>query len=120
MAQTPEGLILNAIVEYLSVKRVWFRRMNTGAIKVDKRFFRYGSVGMADVLAIVSRHLVGVTSEGADWQGWVPHPVWIEVKAPKGHQSPAQLAFQKEVEKEGHGYVVARSVDDVEEYLKYL
>jgi hypothetical protein len=117
---TPEGQILNAILDYLAFNKIWHRRMNTGAIKTEKRFFRFGSPGMADVLAIVSRHLVGVTSEGDDWQGWVPHPVWIEVKTTKGQQSLAQLSFEEEVSKEGHGYLVARSIEDVENYIRSL
>lgn len=41
--------------------------------------------------------------------------VWIEVKAPKGRQSPDQVKFQQMVEVNGGTYVVARSVEDVKE-----
>ena|SRR5271163_478836 len=112
---TPEGIILNSILEYLAVRRIWCRRMNTGAIEVDKRFFRYGSVGMADILCTPT---AWVTINGVTF-GRIS-VVWIEVKTAKGKQSPAQVAFQKEVESEGHGYVVARSIEDVDNYLRSL
>lgn len=39
--------------------------------------------------------------------------VWIEVKTPKGRQSPDQIEFQQMVEANGGIYVVARNVDEV-------
>ena len=39
--------------------------------------------------------------------------VWIEVKTPKGRQSMDQVEFQRMVEANGGGYLVARSVDEV-------
>lgn len=39
--------------------------------------------------------------------------LFIEVKAPKGNQSPYQKRFQKYTELSGGEYVLARSVDDV-------
>jgi len=39
--------------------------------------------------------------------------VWIEVKTSKGVLSEHQVKFQRDIERHGGVYVVARSVDDV-------
>jgi len=41
----------------------------------------------------------------------------IEVKTPKGKQSPDQILFQKRAEALGARYVVARSIEDVDNFL---
>ena len=45
------------------------------------------------------------------------HTVFIEMKAGKGKQSPAQILFQEAIEKEGHKYVVIWSVDEFVELM---
>jgi hypothetical protein len=40
------------------------------------------------------------------------------MKTDKGKQSPFQKSFQEQVEDEGHMYIVARSIEDVEEALR--
>lgn len=49
---------------------------------------------------------------------WNGRALAIEVKRPKGVQSVEQVAFQKAWEARGGIYILARSVDDVEEVLK--
>jgi len=41
--------------------------------------------------------------------------IWVEVKTPAGRQSEVQREFQRQVEEHGGVYVLARSVEDVEE-----
>jgi hypothetical protein len=73
------------------------------------RFLRFGTPGMADILATpITWNKVGGTL----------HVLWIEVKAPTGKQSQAQNNFQEEVTSEAHSYLLARSIDDVEKWLK--
>jgi len=43
--------------------------------------------------------------------------VWIEVKTSKGKLSMYQEAFKREVIRHGGEYIVARSIEDIEEYL---
>jgi hypothetical protein len=43
--------------------------------------------------------------------------MWIEVKSATGKQSELQKSFQAQVEAEGHRYIVARSIEDVEAAL---
>ena len=96
-----EAQIQEAILAYLTVKGILAFRMNTGAFKVDHRFIRCGSPGMADILAFVPK--------GA--------PLWIEVKSDTGKQSTIQKWFQEMVEGHGHAYIVARSIEDVQDIL---
>jgi len=88
------------ILDWLAAKRILAFRMNSGAVKTDKRFFRFGVAGMADILAFPE-----------EWQAITP--TWIEVKAAKGRQSEFQKSFQRQVEEAGHRYILAKSVDDV-------
>ena len=96
-----EAQIQQAILDYLTIKGVLAFRMNTGAFKVDNRFIRCGSPGMADILAFVP----------------TGDPLWIEVKSDTGKQSTIQKWFQEMVESHGHTYIVARSIEDVQDIL---
>jgi hypothetical protein len=113
MSKTPEGQVLASIMEYLAVRKVLAFRMNTGAVKTESRFFRFGTPGMADILAFPEK----AYSDGADGIWRLPHPLWLECKTPKGKQSEAQKSFQAMVEWEGHTYAVVRSIEDVEALL---
>ena len=64
-----------------------------------------GEVGMADLLA--TPEVFGR-----------PTLLWVECKAGRGKQSPAQRAFQERVEAFGHSYIVAYSSQDVLDWLK--
>lgn len=89
-----------AILDYLAATGVLAFRMNTGAVKLDERFMRFGVPGMADILAFCDRcHRIV--------------PLWIECKSATGRQSELQRSFQSQVERHGHGYILARSLDDV-------
>lgn len=106
---TPEGAVQNTILDWLAAKHILAFRMNTGAVKTDKRFFRFGVPGMADVLAFTKERIE--TACNGTIEGVVP--VWIECKAPSGRQSELQKSFQQQVEAEGHIYIVARCLEDV-------
>jgi len=97
----PEKSVQKAIIDYLTLRRVWVVRMNTGAIvseyKGKTRLHKYGYPGMADLYV---RTPSSVT-------------LWIECKSSIGKQSDLQRQFQMRVETLGDIYVLARSVDDV-------
>jgi VRR-NUC domain len=106
---TPEGYVLDAVLQYLAIKGVFAMRMNSGAIRLEAqngrtRYFKGHEAGTADVLAF-----------NRDGELFVP--TWIECKAPNGKQSDLQRQFQEKVEAEGHVYVLAFGVDDVERVL---
>ena len=105
--------MLKQITDWLSVKKVFWIRLNTGAFAIEgknRRFFKSHSLGAgcADLLAI--------KQIGTD-DCFIP--IWIEVKgSPEGRGSPyrqthAQKFFEQMVVALGHRYVVAYSIDDL-------
>jgi hypothetical protein len=105
--RTPESYVLEAILEYLAVKHIFALRMNSGSIRMEgqngrTRYFKGHEPGTADVLALP------VAEQGLHW------PTWIEAKADNGKQSDLQKEFQQRVEAEGHRYILARGIDDLE------
>jgi hypothetical protein len=122
-SRTPESGVLAEILQCLRNHRILCFRMNTGAhvatdAKGKPRMIRYGVKGMADVLAFVNiRTLPNVPAilRATDFTTQV---IWIEAKAKGGKQSPDQSIFQQVVEADGHWYVVVRSYEELEAYLK--
>lgn len=107
--RTPESYVLNAVMEYLAAKRIFAIRMNSGAVKLDNRFLRFGSPGMADVLAIQQCQGYGAYETFTKTKVY-----WLECKALGGRQSELQKAFQNRVEAEGHIYILARGIEDLQ------
>jgi hypothetical protein len=121
--RVPESGVLRACLDLLAAERIFHVRMNVGAVKDGKRFFRFGRKGMADILAIPR---LWVTNQIVDGTLHITHhrfvpvalPLWIEAKASDGQQRPEQAEFQREVEEQGHSYLLVRSSDDLLEWLK--
>ena len=99
-----ENELAHLIKEYLSVKRYFFWRNNTGAFvgeyKGKKRFVKYGAVGSPDFFLVHEGTLYG-----------------IEAKAPKGKQSESQIEFEKNLVANGGVYILAHDLDDVMKVL---
>ena len=74
-----------------------FKRMGVVAGVADLLILRKGYAGKSDKLGICL---------------YTYHGFFIELKAGKGVQSPAQKAFQSKVESEGYKYQVIRSIDE--------
>lgn len=94
-----ENAIQNAIMEYLTIKNIFHWRNNTTPIydPTRKCFRKMNSMkGVPDIICIIKGQFVG-----------------IEVKKPDGKQSPDQKIFEKECNKNGGKYILARSVEDV-------
>ena len=106
-APVKESDVQRLITDWLSVKGIWWMRMNTGAMsgshKGKKWFVRFAKPGTADLLT--------VSPDACK----CPCITWIEVKRPGGKQSEEQEAFQSEVEAEGMAYVLADCLEDVVE-----
>jgi hypothetical protein len=100
------------VLDWLSAQRIWHIRLNTGAMsgshKGKRWFVKFGKPGMADILAY---------PRGPQYRRWEEVPTWIELKATKGKQSVEQLAFQDEVQEAGMSYVLARSLEEVQNAL---
>lgn len=107
--QTPESSLLKACTDLLSAEKIWHLRMNTGAVKYDRRFIRFGLPGTADILALWPSECKC---------GFSTIPLWIECKAPTGKQSLKQLIFQRSVEEANHTYLLIRDVDELRTWLR--
>lgn len=93
--------VQKAILDYLGYKKIFHYRNNSGAFKTERGgFYRFGATGSPDIVCCVRGRYVG-----------------IECKAPKGRQSPNQKIFQENLEKAGGLYILAKSIEDVEEGL---
>jgi len=114
-----EGQTQRLILDWLAAKGYFALRMNTGAMvseyKGKKRFMRFGVPGCADILVFDDQWI----DQGLG-HGHIKHGpcIWIEVKAPKGKQTDLQKSFQAQVESRAHRYIVAYSLEDVENALK--
>jgi hypothetical protein len=105
MKKLAEQDTVRAILQFLAAHRVPAYRINTGAVKIERRFLRFGSVGMSDVIAILPPH---------------GRFVAVEVKSAKGKVTPAQQGFLDQVNAAGGRGFVARSVSDVARELGLL
>ena len=82
--------------------RAW--RNNSGSIKVDGRFVKFGLPGQGDIS--------GITKNGTR--------IEIECKDPKGRQSEDQKLFQKMIDNFNGIYIVCYTWKDVESVLTHL
>ncbi len=103
---TPEGQNLNAILQYLDVKRIFHWRNNSGAVKAfrkngDSQLLKFGKVGSSDIL--------GCLCDGK--------LLAIEVKSDTGRLSIPQSDFLDSISALGGVAFMARSIDDVEREL---
>lgn len=122
-----EAGVLRACLDLLAAEKVWYLRMNTGAMKVGNRFTRFGRQGTADILCVpwikqTCDHMREIEqTTGLRHQGHyhtLTHPLWIECKSGNGKQSTWQAEFQTEVEENGHHYLLVRDVDTLRDWLK--
>jgi hypothetical protein len=104
-----ESGVLRACLDLLAAERIWWMRMNTGAMRTGTRYVQFGIPGTADILALVP---------GECKCGEITLPVWIECKSAKGRQSLNQQFFQREVQNAGHTYLLIRDVSELQEWLK--
>ena len=103
MIKETEKSIQKACLDLLGAYKIFCWRNNTGAVKMEKRFFRFGLAGSPDIIAL--------------------HPrtgkfIGIEVKGPKGRLSDKQKEFAESVRKNNGTYMVVWSVDQLIDNLK--
>lgn len=53
MKGAKEDVVLKGCLEYLKLKNIFCFRNNTGAVKVGRRFVRFGCTGSSDILGIL-------------------------------------------------------------------
>jgi len=102
----PEAAALKEILPALTAHPAvaWCKRMNSGAVRIGKRFVRFGWKGCPDVLGqLKDGRLLGV-----------------EVKAAKGKLRPEQAVFLERIRRAGGVAFVARDCRDVMRELRLM
>lgn len=104
LPQPKESAVLRLILDYLSAHKIFHWRANSGALKVNDRFVRFGGmVGMADIVGILG------TSTSP-----LGRMFCIEVKRDtKSKVSEAQQAFLSEINNRGGLAFIATNIQDV-------
>ena len=102
-----------AILDYLAYQerlgKCYVLRTGSGSFQTkDGGWFKTGKKGAPDIVMCWSGK---IASAGRFGMGTF---VAIEVKGDKGMQSVEQVAAQKQIEKLGGKYILARSIKDVE------
>lgn len=100
---TPETKLKGEVQDFLTVYGMFWMRLQSGKVKVRNGWMQLCPTGTAD-LVVFPKNGFGVG--------------WIELKQLKGTQQQSQVDFQAKAEAAGHPYLVARSVDEVEQWLK--
>lgn len=125
----PEALTQDLILGWMAAEHILAFRRNTGAMVVaatattKRRFIAYGVEGMSDIECFPDRCKHCRTHHARSKSGFCsscnlrPKVLWVEVKSKTGAQTPEQRSFEEQVKAEGHGYLIARSLEDVLEYL---
>lgn len=105
---TPEGYVKDAVLDLFAAERIFVLRVNSGNLVFErngrKNVVRLAPKGTADILAIVPF-------------GQSFMPLWVETKAGKNGLEPEQVDFRDDVVARGHTHLVARSSDDVLDWL---
>lgn len=92
-----------AILELLTLYKIFHWRNNSGAYKTASGgFVRFGFPGSPDIIAVLP-----------------PDGIFlgIEVKDEKKYLTPSQKEFKERLEESGGPFILARSVDDVIDFL---
>ncbi len=91
--------ILNAILQYLTLRNVFHYRNNVIGFQDSRgHFYRSGVPGAPDIIAVIGGCYVG-----------------IEVKRINGYQSDHQKRFEKQLNDAGGRYILVHSVDELHE-----
>lgn len=94
--------VQKAILDWLFWNKIFHYRNNTGAfVDSNKHFYRFGELGSPDIIAVKDGVFIG-----------------IEVKGTGGKQSEYQKQFEERLTKAGGKYILAYSLDDVEDLIK--
>jgi len=98
---TPETKVKGEVQEFLTKSGIFFMRLQSGKVKVRGAWMYLCPRGTADIIVFLGQRVA-----------------WIEMKQASGELRASQVEFQAKVEAAGHPYLVARSVDDVQQWLK--
>ena len=92
-----EAATLKAIQDWFAWQGIRCERLNSGAVRQEDRFFRFGFLGCPDLMVLDYRLPVG----------------FIEVKAPGGRMSKSQREFQQFCQLHRISHLIAASAEEV-------
>lgn len=94
-----EKQIQNSVEHYLTLKKYFFWKNNSGALPTASGgFIRFGAVGSPDICLVKDGFFIG-----------------LEIKTSKGKQSDGQKQFEKKLKEAGGEYYIVKSLDDLKE-----
>ncbi len=94
-----EKQLQNACEHYLTLKKHFFWKNNSGALPTKAGgFIRFGAVGSPDICVVKDGFFIG-----------------LEIKTSKGKQSEGQKEFEKKLKDAGGEYYVVRSLEKLKE-----
>ena len=100
-----ENIVLSQCLKYLEVLQIYHWRNNTGALKIGRRFIRFGFPGSSDILGILpdGRFLA------------------IECKREKGGRlSEAQKDFISRINSNGGVAMCVHSLEELQENMRKI
>jgi len=101
-----ESLIITTVCQELDYRerlgQCVYIRNNSGAIKIENRFFRFGKKGSADLLLFLPN---GRT-------------IFLEAKSDKGQLTENQKTFNKKISKLGYDYIIIKNPNDISHLFK--
>lgn len=98
-----ENVVLANCINYLHLKKIFCFRNNTGAVKIGRRFIRFGYAGSSDI--------IGILPDGRF--------LAVECKREKGGVvSPVQKMFLKQIADNNGVACVVHSVKELSEIIK--
>jgi hypothetical protein len=102
----PEGIIskkmkeselLRQIKDFLDAKKIMYIRLNSGAFRTERGFYRMSEAGIADLVIIKNGKVY-----------------WVELKANKNNkQSDSQKVFESRLKKAGGNYYLIYSLEEL-------
>lgn len=94
--------LVRTCLQYLALRGIPAWRANCGAMKVGRRYVRFGTPGQPDILGLLGPN---------------GRLLCVELKSPRGRLRPEQRAWLEAAGKAGALCVVARSLQELREAL---
>ncbi|WP_348269725.1 hypothetical protein P8936_16380 [Edaphobacter paludis] len=96
-----EAEVKLAVQKWLEKAGYFWLRIQSGKVRVRRGYMQLCPEGTADIV-VFDRNAT----------------CWIEMKTESGKQRPAQVEFEAKAKAAGHRYIVARSLDEVRDFLQ--
>ena len=94
--------IVKMCLDYLTLKKIFHYRQNTGGFKTERgSFVRFGFKGSPDIVVVINGKYIG-----------------LECKVPNGKQSDGQIKFEQELKSAGGDYHIITNYEDLKKLIE--